>query len=157
MSVVLMIIGLVLFVALVVLHEYGHFIAARKSDIDVEEFGIGFPPRALKLGKRNGTLYTLNWLPLGGFVRLKGEHDADKSPGTFGAAPLKSKVLVMLAGVGMNLLTAFVLLTLLALVGLPKLLDDQFTVASDTKVTRQQVLVGLSPQPSRRSLSKYPL
>lgn len=142
MSLFLLILGLLLFVGLVVVHEFGHFIASRRNGIEVEEFGIGFPPRAKVLTRKNGTTYTLNWLPLGGFVKLKGEHDADTEPGSFGAASLKAKVKVMVAGVGMNLITAFVIFTILALVGVPKLIDNQFTVKSDTKITRQEVLIG---------------
>ncbi len=142
MSVLLLILGLFLFVGLVVVHEFGHFIMARRGGVEVEEFGIGFPPQAKVLTKKNGTVFTLNWLPLGGFVKLKGENDADKTPGSFGAARLSTKVKIMLAGVAMNLATAFVLLTLLAFVGTPRLIDNQFTVASDTHVTKQEVLVG---------------
>lgn len=142
MSLFLLVVGLILFVGLVVVHEFGHFIAARRSGVEVEEFGIGFPPRAKVLARKNGTVYTLNWLPLGGFVKLKGEHDSDTEKGTFGAASLTNKVKIMLAGVAMNALTAFALFTLAALVGLPKLVDNQFTVASDTKVVRQEVIIG---------------
>jgi regulator of sigma E protease len=142
MSIILLILGLILFVGLVVVHEFGHFIMARRNGVEVEEFGIGFPPQAKVLTKKNGTVYTLNWLPLGGFVKLKGEHDADEEPGSFGAASLAAKTKIMVAGVVMNLLTAFILVTFLALVGLPKLLDNQFTVASDTKTVTSQVLVG---------------
>lgn len=142
MSVLLLIIGLLLFVGLVVVHEFGHFIMARRGGVDVEEFGIGFPPRAKVIAKRNGTIFTLNWLPLGGFVKLKGENDADNSAGSFGAAKLNTKIKIMLAGVVMNLLTAFVLLALLAVIGMPRLIENQFTVASDTKVVRQDVLIG---------------
>lgn len=141
MSIFLLVIGLILFVGLVVVHEFGHFIAARRNGVEVEEFAIGFPPRAKVLAKKNGTVYTLNWLPLGGFVKLKGEHDADTKKGTFGAATLLTKVKIMLAGVAMNLLTAFVLFTLAAVVGLPKLVENQFTVASDTRIVRQEVIV----------------
>lgn len=142
MSIILLVLGLVLFIGLVLIHEYGHFIMARRNGVDVEEFGLGFPPRAKVIAKKNGTTYTLNWLPLGGFVRLKGEHDSDTEPGTFGAASLAAKVKIMLAGVVMNLLTAFAMLTLLALVGMPRLIENQFTVPSDTHITRQEVLVG---------------
>lgn len=110
--------------------------------MDVEEFGVGFPPKAKSLGKKNGTEYTLNWLPLGGFVKLKGEHDADKSKGSFGAAPLGTKVKIMVAGVVMNLITAYVMLVLLALIGVPKLVDNQFTVASNETITQQDVFIG---------------
>ncbi len=149
MSILLVILGIVLFIGLVIVHEFGHFIAARKSRVEVEEFGIGFPPKAKTIARKNGTEYTLNWLPLGGFVRLKGEHDSADEAGTFGAARLRDKVKIMLAGVTMNLVTAFLLLTLLALVGIPVLLSDpktggniQYTVASDTRVVRNQIFVG---------------
>lgn len=138
----LLIVGLVLFVGLVVVHEFGHFIMARRGGVEVEEFGIGFPPKAKTLAIKKGTEYTLNWLPLGGFVKLKGENDSDRSPGSFGASSLSTKIKIMLAGVVMNLLAAFVLLTFLALIGMPKLIDNQFTVAQDARTTKQQVLIG---------------
>ncbi len=140
MSVFLLILGIVLFVLLVVVHEWGHFIAARRGGVDVEEFGIGFPPKAWskKIGEgKHAFLFSINALPLGGFVRLKGESDSDTRPGSFGAAPLPTKVKIMLAGVVMNLIAAFIALTLLAAIGMPKLVDNQFTVASDTKTTRE--------------------
>jgi regulator of sigma E protease len=142
MSVLLLILGLVLFVSLVVVHELGHFIVARRNGVDVEEFGIGFPPRAWGKKLKNGVLFSLNWLPLGGFVKLKGEHDEDKEPGTYGAARLKSKVKIIMAGVVMNLVVAFVLLTVLAWFGTPQIVDNQFKVASDTKVIKNDVLIG---------------
>lgn len=145
MSILLIILGLIIFVGLVVVHELGHFIAARRGGVEVEEFGIGFPPRAWKrkIGKgKDSFLFSINWLPLGGFVKLKGEHDADTEPGTFGAASIGTKTKIMLAGVAMNLLTAYLLLTFLAIVGIPKLVENQFTVASDTKIVKNQVLVG---------------
>jgi regulator of sigma E protease len=142
MSIFLLVLGLILFIGLVVVHEWGHFIMARRGGVEVEEFGIGFPPKAKTLAKKNGTEYTLNWLPLGGFVRLKGEHDANKAKGSYGAASLWTKVKIMTAGVIMNLITAYVLLVLLALIGVPKFVDSQFTVKSDETVTRQDVFIG---------------
>lgn len=142
MSLILLVIGLILFLGLVVVHEFGHFLVARRNGIAVEEFGIGFPPRIWSKKMAGGYDFSINLLPLGGFVKLKGEHDADKSPGSFGAASLWAKVKVMLAGVAMNLLAAWVLLTILALVGLPKLIDNQFSVARDSKIVKREVLVG---------------
>jgi len=142
MSILLLILGLFLFVMLVVVHEFGHFIASRRNGVDVEEFGIGFPPRVWSKRLKSGLLLTLNILPLGGFVRMKGEHDADTTKGSLGAASLRAKTKIMLAGVGMNLLAAFVLLTILAWVGIPKLVDNQFTIKRDTKTLQNQVLVG---------------
>lgn len=141
MSVILLILGLLLFVMLVVVHEFGHFLAARRNGVEVEEFGIGFPPRAWGKKTKKGFLFSLNWLPIGGFVKLKGEHDSDTAPHSFGAASLITKVKIMVAGVSMNLLTAFVLFTVLAAVGMPKLIDNQFTVKNDTQITKNQVLV----------------
>jgi regulator of sigma E protease len=142
MSILLLIVGLLLFVGLVVVHEFGHFIVARRNGVDVEEFGIGFPPRAWKRTTKDGFVFSLNWMPIGGFVKLKGEHDSDTHPGSFGAASIWAKSKIMLAGVGMNLVAAFVLLTILAWVGMPQLVDNQFTVKSDTHVVKQEVLVG---------------
>ena len=142
MSVLILILGLILFVALVVVHEFGHYIAARRGGVEVEEFGIGFPPRAWGKKLKDGMLLSINWLPLGGFVKLKGENDSATAKGSFGAAPLGTKVKIMLAGVVMNLLAAFVIFTFLALIGMPKLIENQFTVSSDTKITNSQVLVG---------------
>ena len=141
MSVLLMILGFVLFVLLVVVHEYGHFIMARRNGVEVEEFGIGFPPRAWKKKLKSGMLLTINWLPLGGFVKLKGEHDADKAKGSYGAASLWAKTKIIGAGVVMNLLVAIAMFTLLALIGMPKIIENQFTVKSDTKTIRNDVLV----------------
>jgi regulator of sigma E protease len=137
MGIFFFIIGLLLFIGLVVFHEIGHYIMARRNGIDVEEFGIGFPPRAKVLKIRKGTVFTLNWLPLGGFVKLRGEHDADTEKGSFGAASTIAKTKVMLAGVVMNLISAIILFTIVALIGMPKIIDNQFTVASDTKVTKE--------------------
>ncbi len=142
MSIVLLIIGLLLFVGLVVVHEFGHFIVARRNGVTVEEFGVGFPPRAWSRKTKKGFLFSLNWLPIGGFVKLKGENDAATAPGSFGAANFLVKTKILLAGVGMNLLAAFVIFTILAWVGMPQLIDNQFKIASDTHVAHSEVLVG---------------
>lgn len=139
---ILFILGIVLFVLLVVVHEFGHFIAARKNGVEVEEFGLGFPPKARTITRKNGTEYTLNWLPLGGFVKLKGEHDSATEKGSFGAASFSKKALIIAAGVLMNWLVAMVLFTAISLYGMPQLLPNQFQVKQDAKVVRQQVVVG---------------
>lgn len=137
MGILFFVFGLVLFVGLILVHEWGHFIMARRNGVDVEEFGLGFPPQAKVLKKHKGTVYSLNWLPLGGFVKLKGEHDIDTEPGTFGAATTKAKIKIMMAGVFMNLVTAFILFTLVALIGMPKIIENQTTVASDTQIIQR--------------------
>ncbi len=140
MTVLLLIVGILLFIGLVVVHEYGHFIAARRNGVEVEEFGIFFPPRLFKKKMKGGWDFTINALPLGGFVKLKGEHDNDTEPGTFGAASLSAKVKIMVAGVTMNLLVAIGVFTLLALIGMPKLIDDQFVVDKDNQLVSSQVV-----------------
>ncbi len=139
----LIIFGLVSFILLVVAHEYGHFLVAKKKGVEVEEFGVGFPPKMF--GKKFGKgifegYYTINWLPLGGFVRLKGEHDADKEKGSFGSVSTKAKLQIMLAGVAVNFVLALILFTVVAWVGMPKLIPDQFTVKSNEKIIRSDVL-----------------
>lgn len=140
MSLLFLIIGLILFVSLVVVHELGHALVARRKGVVVDEFGIGFPPRIVGRKLKNGTLLSLNWLPLGGFVRLKGEHDAATGPGTYGGASLWSKTQILLAGVMVNWIMAALIFTILALTGLPQLLPNQFTVPNDTTYPRHEVL-----------------
>ncbi len=132
--------GLFLLVVLVVLHELGHAIAARRSGVMVEEFGIGFPPMAWSKKLKNGTRFSVNWLPLGGFVKLKGEHDSDKSPGSYGSLKLAGKAKILLAGVVMNWLAAALIFTVLALMGIPKVLPNQFSLPSDSAVTVKPVV-----------------
>ncbi len=115
-----LIVIILLFSSLVLLHEWGHFITARRNGVGVEEFGFGFPPKAFGI-KRGGVLYSFNWLPLGGFVRLKGEDSSDMSKGAFGAASFGVKSKILLAGVGMNLVTAFILFYYLSITGIPGL------------------------------------
>jgi regulator of sigma E protease len=137
MSTILLIFGLILFLGLVVVHEFGHFIMARRGGVEVEEFGLGFPPRLFKKRTKNGWLFTINLLPLGGYVKLKGEHDIDTEPGSFGAASVATKTKIMAAGVTMNLIVAFLLLTFLALVGMPQIVNNQFVIKSDSIYEKQ--------------------
>lgn len=144
---VLLILGLVLFIGLVILHELGHFWVARRNGVEVEEFGIFFPPALYRHKTKKGWDFTINLLPLGGFVKLKGEYDADKRPHSFGAATTWVKAKIMLAGVAVNLVTALVMFMVLALVGIPKIVDNQFTVPSDTKIVSQSTYVSyVEPQ-----------
>jgi len=133
--------GLFILVLLVVAHEFGHAFAARKSGVVVEEFGVGFPPRAWSKKLKNKVLLSVNWLPLGGFVKLQGEHDDASKKGDYGAAPLKNKAVILLAGVVANWLIAVVLFSILAVVGLPKIIDNQFVVSSDAKTQLGQVTI----------------
>jgi len=136
-----MIVGfLVCLIPLIVVHELGHFIMARLIGVWAREFGIGYPPRIVKLFKWRETDFTLNWLPLGGFTRLEGEQtfaedeeedtDEEISPAVLAereeayrhslyAQPPGKRILLYLGGPLMNLLTAWVLATLLFTTGLP--------------------------------------
>jgi regulator of sigma E protease len=143
MGIFLLILGLVLFIGLVVIHELGHFWAARRGGVEVEEFGIFFPPRLYKRKTKGGYLFTVNLLPLGGFVKLKGEHDSDRGQGSYGAAPTRTKVKIMLAGVFMNLVSAYGLFLLLALIGMPHIVDNQFVVKSDAQYQHRAVYKAL--------------
>ena len=108
------------FGGMVLIHEFGHFIAARLCKIEVEEFGIGLPtPGALTLFTWQGTRFTLNWLPFGGFVRPKGENDPSVEGGLAAASPWK-RLIVLFAGPLMNLLTAVLIYSLIfTRVGVP--------------------------------------
>jgi regulator of sigma E protease len=108
------------FGGMVLIHEFGHFIAARMSGIEVDEFGIGLPtPGAITLFKWKGTRFTLNWLPLGGFVRPKGENDPNVPGGLAAASPWK-RLFVLVSGPMMNLLTAVAIYAIIFnMVGVP--------------------------------------
>jgi regulator of sigma E protease len=133
------IVGILALTFLVVVHELGHAIAARRNGVVVEEFGIGFPPRAWSKKLKNKILFSVNWLPLGGFVKLQGEHDSATKKGDYGAASFWVKTKILLAGVFINWITAAVILTILAITGLPQIVPGQFSVPADTKVVQQPV------------------
>ncbi|MDO4781384.1 MAG: M50 family metallopeptidase [Candidatus Saccharibacteria bacterium] len=139
-------VGIFVLMVLVALHELGHAVVARRNGVEVKEFAIGFPPAVKKwkvkqsfLGKQ--VTYSLNWLPLGGFVRMKGEHDAATGPGTYGAAGYWAKTRILLAGVAVNWAVAAVLLSIVALIGLPKLVPHQVVLPFDTQTQRSAVTV----------------
>ncbi|HSO29026.1 MAG TPA: site-2 protease family protein, partial [Candidatus Sulfomarinibacteraceae bacterium] len=104
---------------LVLVHELGHFVTARLFGVRVLEFGFGFPPRARILRNRGETLYTLNWLPIGGFVRLEGDDSAADDRRSFARQGLPKKFVIFLAGVLMNLALSFAIFTGIALSGDP--------------------------------------
>lgn len=152
------IIGLVILMMLVVAHEFGHFMMARRNGVKVNEFGIGFPPRMIAWTKKeveingekrlkwiripkeewkdkqDGLVFSLNWLPIGGFCSMDGESAADKRKGTFGASSFWAKTKILFGGVAMNWLVAFVILTILAFTGMPQFLENQFYLGNDAEV-----------------------
>lgn len=126
---------------LIVVHEFGHFIAARLCGIRVDEFGIGYPPRALKMFRAWGADFTLNWIPFGGFVKIFGENpldpelvgpeaDAARAAGkgadlsrSFMSKPRHYQAFVLVAGVLFNFLFAWLLISLGFAIGLPTSVD----------------------------------
>ena len=179
------VVGLLVLMFLVTVHEFGHFLAARRNGVNVLEFGIGFPPRAtawikdIKTGKwrklersewdggkitktvgadskhavighvdsnskelfQRGMVFSLNWLPIGGFCQMDGESAEDNRKGTFGAANFWSKTKILFAGVAMNWLVAFVIFTILAWAGMPQFLEGQFALEADTRVSQAPIEV----------------
>src|SRR2546429_9965040 len=102
---------LLLLSVLVLVHELGHFLAARAFGIRVEEFGLGLPPRAIGR-KRGETIYSLNWIPLGGFVSLFGENDQEnREKGSFGSVNRLKRFEFLIAGVVMNFYLDLLLLS----------------------------------------------
>ena len=135
------IIGLISLTFLVALHELGHALAAKKNGVKLKEYAIGFPPRIKSFKAKTdkilpkGTKISIGAIPLGGFVRLQGEHDSDSKKGDYGAASFWGKTQILFAGVAMNWLVAFVIFTVLAISGMPKLLPNQFYLSSDAKIS----------------------
>lgn len=138
---------LAILIVLVIVHELGHFIVAKLFGVKVEEFGVGYPPRALTFGRWGGTEYTLNWIPFGGFVRLLGE---DKGSGlqpaqrkiAFIYSPWWKKALILIAGVVCNVILAFVLFTLAASYGAPVTIDENSPLKDKARLMITNVYEG---------------
>jgi regulator of sigma E protease len=103
---------------IVLVHELGHFWAARLSNIRIDEFGIGLPPRAAVIGKHKGTLFTLNWIPLGGFVRPAGEDDPNVEGG-LASASKRARFFVLIAGALANAIMAIFIFWIALMIGPP--------------------------------------
>lgn len=153
---------------LVLVHELGHFMVARRFGVACDEFGIGFPPRLAGFYKRNGkwvrvlgsreitdhdsTVYSLNWIPLGGFVKIKGEndngnHDAD----SLGAQKPWKRALILSAGVLMNVVLAWVILSIAMMIGLPEVVRDSAIDPNYVKDRRIQITQVLADRPAEQA------
>ncbi len=140
LSTLLIFIGAI--VLLIIIHEFGHFAAAKLFGVEVEEFGIGFPPRALTLFTWGGTKFSLNWIPLGGFVRPKGENNPEIEGGLAAANPWV-RIAVFAAGPIANLITAILLYSLIfARAGVP---DPSTTFIAGISPDSPAAEVGLMP------------
>jgi regulator of sigma E protease len=134
----IIVMGIVVFV-----HELGHFLAAKRNGIVVEEFGFGFPPRLFKLFERNGTIYSINIIPFGGFVRMRGEDDPSL-PGSFASASKRARATTLLAGSTMNFLLAIVLFTaVIMLAGIPNVLTT--TTVKEIMADTPAAQAGMQP------------
>jgi regulator of sigma E protease len=157
-----MILTLLIFIVvlgvLVFVHELGHFIVAKRSGMKVEEFGFGFPPRLAGIQKLNGrwkfvwgkakpfdgtnTIYSINWIPLGGFVRIVGENNEDEGdPQSFVNKPFFPRLLTLLAGVLMNVILAWLLFSAGYMSGLPVGLDAETQLPQGARLTERHVLI----------------
>jgi regulator of sigma E protease len=149
MSVIISIaIFLVVLFVLILVHEWGHFIAAKKTGMRVEEFGIGFPPTfwSRQVGE---TTYKLNALPIGGYVKILGEDGESQGLSlfdqkrTFTARPYWAQAVVLLAGVTMNILLAWFLLFCIAIIGTTTTIDE--SVATESSVLAVAGVLPSSP------------
>jgi regulator of sigma E protease len=118
------IIGFLSLIALVTLHELGHFVTAKKFGVKVEEFGIGYPPRII--GKKfGGTIYSLNLLPFGAFVRMPGETEQSDDPASFSKKPIWQRIIIVLAGVISFWIMAAILFSIVIGIGAPTAISDE--------------------------------
>ncbi|GAC1353656.1 MAG: M50 family metallopeptidase [Herpetosiphon sp.] len=105
---------------LVFVHELGHFLVGLRMGVKIEEFGFGYPPRMVTLFRYRGVPVTINWLPLGGFVRFAGEESNFDDPRSLASAPPRRKIPIMAAGAFMNIVTAILIFAFLAPFGFPE-------------------------------------
>jgi regulator of sigma E protease len=111
-------------ILLIVVHELGHFVMAKLTRVRVDEFGIGYPPRAFILGKWGNTEYTLNWIPFGGFVRLYGDDGSgNHGRGSLSGAKPYVQALILVSGVAANAVLAWVLFTSSFVIGVPAIVE----------------------------------
>ncbi|PJC56045.1 hypothetical protein CO026_02455 [Candidatus Kaiserbacteria bacterium CG_4_9_14_0_2_um_filter_41_32] len=139
----------VLFV-LILVHEWGHYIVAKLTGMRVDEFGIGFPPKLFSF-RKGETEYTLNALPVGGFVKIYGENPDELEVGNgggandrsraFGARPKWAQILVLLAGVTMNMVLAWLLLIVILLTGIQSTVEEG-QQGADARLVISDVMVG---------------
>ncbi len=123
---------------LVFVHELGHFIMAKRAGMGVEEFGFGFPPRLFGI-KKGETTYSINLIPLGGFVKILGENGDSADPKAFGSKGFWARFSVLIAGVTMNLILAWFLIAIGMTIGLPTVIGDGTNLPKNAHVGPAQV------------------
>ncbi len=147
---VLIVIGILML--LIVAHELGHFFVAKLFRVRVEEFGVGYPPRAFLLGKWGHTEYTLNWIPFGGFVRLYGDVGEEKhGPGSFVHTKRPVQAAILVAGVVANMIAAWMLFTVALHLGVPQVVEEAIPgvpahlIVSDIVAASPADVAGIKP------------
>jgi regulator of sigma E protease len=141
----LLILGILVFV-----HEAGHFYAARKMGMKVEEFGFGFPPKIWSKTGKDGVVYSINWVPLGGFCKIKGEDGENKEePDSFASKKPWQRGITLLAGVLMNFLFCAVLLSFGFMVGLPQSVDQATLDSGIVKDYKVQIVTVFDDKPAK--------
>lgn len=143
-----------IFSLLIIAHELGHFIVARRNGVKVDEFGLGFPPKIFSF-KKKGTVYSINLLPIGGFVRLKGEDGESNDKDSFSAKGFRSKAKIIMAGVAVNFAIAYAIIVVLLIAGMPSILPGGFVDIGPIKpveIKKSNLLViGVSDQSVAKS------
>lgn len=140
-----------MFALLVFVHELGHFVAAKRAGATVEEFGFGFPPRMVGI-RHHGTVYSLNWLPLGGFVKIKGESGGSANdPTSFAALSATRRAIILVSGVSMNMVLAMVLIILTLIIGAPTALDGALPRGAQVREKNVQILQVISGTPAEKA------
>lgn len=142
---------LVVLSLLVFVHELGHFLVAKKMGMKVEEFGFGFPPRAIGV-KKGDTTYSINWIPLGGFVRIKGESGENRTDhDSFASKKAWQRFFVLVAGVAMNLVLAAVLLSIVFMIGLPTAIEETLPANARVQETTLTVATVVKDSPAAQA------
>lgn len=137
-----------MFALLVFVHEAGHFFAAKRAGATVEEFGFGFPPRLIGI-RKGETIYSINLIPFGGFVRIKGESGgAADDPTSFSSLSATRRSIILVSGVAMNVILAMVLLSATLVIGAPTALDGPLPNGAKVNGQSVQILQVLSGTPA---------
>lgn len=131
---------------LVLAHEWGHYFTAKRVGAKVEEFGLGFPPRAYVWKGKDGMKWSLNWIPLGGFVKIKGESGEHRSDSdSFGHKSIPARLLVLSAGVIMNFVVAAALFSIGFMIGVPSVVEGDIgssAIVHDRAISVTEVIAG---------------
>ncbi len=141
------IVFILILAALVLVHEFGHYIVAKKSGMQVDEFGFGFPPRVWSF-KKGETLYSLNLIPLGGFVKIVGENNAEgDNPRSFVNKSFWQRFATLVAGVIMNFVLAWVLFSIGFMIGLPTIVEQGQSLPAHARLKSQAIsILQVDPQ-----------